>query len=224
MSVGGTILVGDFLFAQSAMLAARTGDVRVVGVFASTLGELCDGQLLELFDSHKLDQEIDTYVRRISGKTASLFAGAAEMGSVLGRAPETHIQQLREFAGEVGLAFQIQDDIRDLTDSPDDLGKPSGNDLRQGTVTLPTLLFARQIDHDSEDWKLLSHVISDDEVSDADVHDLIERIRRSGAVDWAQTHADAYRERGLARLACVPDRDSRDLLGDWAYLAIGGPA
>jgi geranylgeranyl pyrophosphate synthase len=224
MSVGGTILVGDFLFAQSAMLAARTGDVRVVGVFASTLGELCDGQLLELFDSHKLDQEIETYVRRIAGKTASLFAGAAEMGSVLGRAPESHIQQLREFASEVGLAFQIQDDIRDFTDSPDELGKPSGNDLRQGTVTLPTLLFARQTDHESADWKLLSHVISDDEVSDADVHDLIDRIRRSGAIDWAQTHADAYAERGLARLACVPDRDSRDLLGDWAYLAIGGPA
>src|SRR5688572_28266658 len=78
MSVGGTILVGDFLFAQSAMLAARTGNVRVVSVFASTLGELCDGQLLELFDSHKLDQQADTYIRRIYGKTASLFAGAAE--------------------------------------------------------------------------------------------------------------------------------------------------
>ena len=85
MSVGGTILVGDFLFAQSAMLAARTGDVRVVSVFAATLGDLCDGQLNELFDAHRLDQDIDTYMRRISGKTASLYSGAAEMGAILGR-------------------------------------------------------------------------------------------------------------------------------------------
>lgn len=223
MSVGGTILVGDFLFAQSAMLAARTGNVRVVGVFAATLGELCDGQLLELFDSHKLDQEVDAYIRRIQGKTASLFAGAAEMGSVLGRAPESHIQELRQFAAEIGLAFQIMDDIKDLTDEANDLGKPSGNDLRQGTVTLPTLLFAQGIEQSSEDWTLLSHVISDDDVSDADLHDLIGRIRQSGAIERAGDHADCYRERGLARLDCVPDRESRELLQDWTDLAIGSP-
>jgi geranylgeranyl pyrophosphate synthase len=94
MSVGGTILVGDFLFAQSAMLAARTGDVRVVSVFAATLGELCDGQLLELFDSHKTDQQLDAYIKRIYGKTASLFAGAAEMGAILVRATDENMCDL----------------------------------------------------------------------------------------------------------------------------------
>lgn len=221
MSVGGTILVGDFLFAQSAMLAARTGDVRVVGVFASTLGELCDGQLLELFDSHRLDQGIETYIRRIYGKTGSLFAGAAEMGSVLGRAPELHIQELRHFASEIGVAFQIMDDILDITEQMNDLGKPSGNDLRQGTVTLPTLLFAQNTAESSGDWKLLTHVVSDDDVEDTDLYELIERIRHSGAVDGARAIAIDNRDRALARLECVPDRESRDLLQAWAHLAIG---
>jgi geranylgeranyl pyrophosphate synthase len=224
MSVGGTILVGDFLFAQSAMLAARTGDVRVVGVFASTLGELCDGQLLELFDSHKLDQGIETYIRRIYGKTGSLFAGAAEMGSVLAKAPESHVQELRQFASEVGLAFQIVDDIKDLTVDSDDLGKPSGNDLRQGTVTLPTLLFSEGTMESSDDRRLLTHVLTDDDVDDAEVYTLIARIRASGAVDGALKVALDYRDRGLARLECVPDGDARELLRAWAHLAVGSPS
>ena len=221
MSTGATILVGDFLFAQSAMLAARTGDVRVVGVFASTLGELCDGQLLELFDSHKLDQQADTYIRRIYGKTASLFAGAAEMGSVIAHAPEPHVQELRQFATEIGLAFQIQDDILDLTRESDDLGKPAGNDLRQGTVTLPTLLFAQRADPVSEDWRLLERVVTDDEVAEQDVADLIERIRASGAIDDAMATAHHYRDQALARLSVVPDSAARDLLMRWAHQALG---
>jgi geranylgeranyl pyrophosphate synthase len=221
MSVGGTILVGDFLFAQSAMLAARTGDVRVVGVFASTLGDLCDGQLLELFDSHKLDQSVDTYIRRIYGKTGSLFAGAAEMGAVLGRAPESHVQELRQFASEVGLAFQIMDDILDLTEESTELGKPSGNDLRQGTVTLPTLLFAQKSIDAADDWAQLNHVISDDDVSDSDVSDLIDRIRRSGAIEDARLRASEYRDSALERLARVPDLETRELLRSWAHVAIG---
>jgi geranylgeranyl pyrophosphate synthase len=223
MSVGGTILVGDFLFAQSAMLAARTGDVRVVGVFASTLGELCDGQLLELFDSHKLDQGVETYIRRIHGKTGSLFAGAAEMGSVLAKAPESHVQELRQFASEIGLAFQIMDDIKDLTVDSDDLGKPSGNDLRQGTVTLPTLLFGQGVAESSDDRALLSHVLTDDDVADDDLYALIARIRNSGAIEAALKMALDYRDHGLARLDCVPDSDTRDLLRAWAYQAIGSP-
>ena len=220
MSVGATILVGDFLFAQSAMLAARTGDVRVVGVFASTLGELCDGQLLELFDSHKLDQQADTYIRRIYGKTASLFAGAAEMGSVLARAPEPHVQQLRQFATEIGLAFQIQDDVLDLTGDSEELGKPAGHDLRQGTVTLPTLLFAQRIALGSSDEKLLKFVVSDDQAQEGDVTELIDRIRGSGATDAAMATANEYRDRAIARLSVIPDSGARDLLTGWAHQAL----
>jgi geranylgeranyl pyrophosphate synthase len=221
MSVGGTILVGDFLFAQSAMLAARTGDVRVVSVFASTLGELCDGQLLELFDSHKTDQHLDSYLKRIYGKTASLFAGAAEMGAILGRAPESTIRELRQFAAEIGLAFQIQDDILDLTRTDDELGKPAGNDLRQGTVTLPTLLYRQRIATDSAEAAQLEHVVTDDDVEDAEFDRLIAAIAASGAVDDARRLAASYEQTALERLEVVPDAETRMLLRQWAALALG---
>lgn len=220
MPVGATILVGDFLFAQSAMLAARTGNVRVVGVFASTLGELCDGQLLELFDAHKLDQQEDAYIRRIYGKTASLFGGAAEMGAVLGGAPEANVQELRQFATEIGLAFQIQDDVLDITRHAADLGKPAGNDLRQGTVTLPTLLFAQQMEPGSADERLLNAVVSSDAIEEGDIAELIDRIHASGAVGESIATAAEYRSRALDRLDSVPDPAARDLLADWAQQAL----
>ena len=111
---GAVILLGDFLFAQSAMLAAATNSPRVVSIFASTLADICDGQLREMFFAHRLDQSREEYERRIFGKTASLFAGSAEMGAVIGNAPETAVQALRQYGSDVGMAFQIVDDVLDL--------------------------------------------------------------------------------------------------------------
>jgi geranylgeranyl pyrophosphate synthase len=145
LSSGAVILLGDFLFAQSAMLAAATENPRVVAVFASTLADICDGQLREMFVAHRLDQTRDEYEKRIYGKTAALFAGSAEMGALLGGAPELHVQSLRAFGADVGMAFQIVDDVLDLQEGTQNLGKPSGNDLRQGTVTLPTMLYAANL-------------------------------------------------------------------------------
>ena len=115
---GTVILIGDYLFAQSAILAAETMNPRVVAIFASTLADICDGQLQEVFTAHRLDQTREDYNRRIYGKTASLFAGAAEMGAVIGGATEEAIQNLRAFGSDVGMAFQIVDDVLDLRSSP----------------------------------------------------------------------------------------------------------
>ncbi|HET6598663.1 MAG TPA: polyprenyl synthetase family protein, partial [Burkholderiaceae bacterium] len=109
LSSGAVILLGDFLFAQSAMLAAATNSPRVVSIFASTLADICDGQLREMFDAHKLEQTSDEYEKRIYGKTAALFAGAAEMGAIIGAAAERDVQQLRQYGSDIGMAFQIVD-------------------------------------------------------------------------------------------------------------------
>ena len=139
---GAVILLGDFLFAQSAMLAAATNSPRVVSIFASTLADICDGQLREMFFAHRLDQSREEYERRIFGKTASLFAGSAEMGAIIGNAPENAVQALRQYGSDVGMAFQIVDDVLDLREGASQLGKPAGHDLTQGTVTLPTIIYA----------------------------------------------------------------------------------
>ncbi len=220
LSSGAVILIGDYLFAQSAMLAAATDSTRVVAVFAATLGDICNGQLREMFDAQRLDQTREDYERRIYGKTASLFAGAAEMGSIIGRAPEPHIAALRRFGTDLGMAFQIIDDVLDLTGGTRDLGKPAGHDLRQGTVTLPTILFLARVRADSPDWRTVDEVVSGHTTDDRQIDALVRTIRISGAIDEAVRVAEAFVASAKEAIQIVPDGETRDLLGEVAEAAL----
>ncbi len=209
---GAVILLGDFLFAQSAMLAAATKSPRVVSIFASTLADICDGQLREMFFAHRLDQSRDEYERRIFGKTASLFAGSAEMGAIIGNAPESAVQELRQYGSNVGMAFQIVDDVLDLREDSSLLGKPAGHDLTQGTVTLPTIIYASGLTQASQAAVRLEAVVSGEIDEPSEVDQVIEDIRSSGALDAAMDEAISFAARAKAHVVAVPDRDVRDML------------
>ena len=221
LSSGAVILIGDFLFAQSAMLAAATNSTRIVSIFASTLGEICDGQLREVMHARQLDQDRVDYDRRIWGKTASLFAGAAEMGAVIGNAPEPSIQELRSFGGDLGMAFQIIDDVLDLREGTQTLGKPAGNDLRQGIVTLPTMLFAAGLPKDSDTLLTLQGIVEGEITDDATIDDMIEKIRLSGALEEAEREAQIFADSARKRLEVVPEAATRRLLAATIDLTTG---
>lgn len=216
---GTVILIGDYLFAQSAILAAETMNPRVVAIFASTLADICDGQLREVFTAHRLDQTRDDYDRRIYGKTASLFAGAAEMGAVIGGAEETEVQSLKAFGADVGMAFQIIDDVLDLRATTDATGKPSNLDLRQGTVTLPTMLYYAQA-NGSEAGTQLQRVVDGADVSDEEYMSVAERIEASGVIDEAVETARGFVERAVGRLSFVRDPELIDQFAAFAHLAL----
>jgi len=220
LSTGAVILIGDFLFAQSAILAAATDSTRVVSIFASSLGSICDGQLRETLDAHRLDQDRETYEHRIYGKTASLFAGAAEMGAVIGGASEEAIQQLRDFGGDIGMAFQIIDDVLDLREGTQMLGKPAGNDLRQGVVTLPTMLFAADLPGDSVSRTTLEEIIAGEEQRDDVIDDILAEIRASGALDRAEAIAAEFSDRARGRISVVPNAEVREYLNNVVDLTL----
>lgn len=212
LSSGAVILLGDFLFAQSAMLAAATNSPRVVGIFASTLADICDGQLREMFVAHRLDQTQEEYRRRIYGKTASLFAGAAEMGAIVGNAPEQDVQALRLYGTEVGMAFQIVDDVLDLRERSANLGKPAGHDLTQGTVTLPTIIYASGLTDGSAAMTRLRSVVSGDLDDRKAVEHVVSEIRDSGAIDAAMAEAQGYADRAKAQAERVFEAETREML------------
>jgi geranylgeranyl pyrophosphate synthase len=209
---GAVILLGDFLFAQSAMLAAATNSPRVVSVFASTLADICDGQLREIFFAHRLDQTHEEYERRIFGKTASLFAGSAEMGAIIGNAPEPAVQALRQYGSDVGMAFQIVDDVLDLREGSNQLGKPAGHDLTQGTVTLPTIIYASGLTEASEAAARLGAVVSGETDEPSELDRVVEEIRGSGALEAAMDVAFEFASRSKTRVAAAPDLETRDML------------
>ncbi len=220
LSSGSVILIGDFLFAQSAILAAATESTRVVAIFASTLASICDGQLREMLGAHNLQQNRQEYLDRIFGKTASLFAGAAEMGAVLGGASEPQIQQLRGFGNDLGMAFQIIDDVLDLREKSSDLGKPAGNDIRQGVVTLPTMMFASRLEAGSREMDVLARVIAGEEESNDEILEVVLEIRRSGALDEASEIANGYLDSARTCLNVVEEPQTREWLEELLDLAV----
>jgi geranylgeranyl pyrophosphate synthase len=218
LSSGAVILLGDFLFAQSAMLAAATNSPQVVKVFASTLADICDGQLREMFMAHRLDQTEDDYERRIYGKTASLFAGAAEMGAIIGGAPEEDVQSLRRYGSDLGMAFQIVDDVLDLREGTQNLGKPAGHDLTQGTVTLPTIIYASRLSDTSAAMARLRGVVSGQQNGDGELQRVLDEIRSSGAIDAAMERAETFAEQAKRHASTAPDTETREMLIEIADL------
>ncbi|MEX1158770.1 MAG: polyprenyl synthetase family protein [Thermomicrobiales bacterium] len=216
---GTVILIGDYLFAQSAILAAETMNPRVVAVFAASLADICDGQLREVFTAHRLDQTRDEYERRIYGKTAALFAGAAEMGAVIGGAGEDAIQNLRAFGAEVGMAFQIVDDVLDLSSTTATTGKPANLDLRQGTVTLPTMLLISRL-NGSPIASEVERVVNGVDVSDADYAAVASLIEESGAIEESVAVARDFTDRAIRRLDMINDPVVANHLGAFANLAL----
>jgi geranylgeranyl pyrophosphate synthase len=206
------ILLGDYLFARSAMLAAATMNPRVVGVFASTLAKICDGQLSEVFSARTLQQTVSDYKKRIYGKTASLFAGSAEMGAILSHAPGDQVEAMRAFGGHIGMAFQIVDDVLDLRESTDAIGKPAGLDLRQGTVTLPTMLFFEKNRGNGHYSELVRRVIDGDGATDEDFRVAVQVIRDSGALESAIDVAEEYVEKARGIVRDLPPGEPAEML------------
>ncbi len=132
------ILAGDYLLAKASELAASLG-VEVAALLANTIGQLCEGQLLELEHSFSVDRTEDLYLRSIDGKTASLLAASCRIGGIVADLPRPQIDALTTFGYSYGMAFQIVDDVLDLVSSDAEMGKPTGHDLEEGVYTLPVL-------------------------------------------------------------------------------------
>lgn len=137
------VQVGDFLFARAFSVLARTGSADAVRVLAATSLDLSNGELLQGRAGHDVALTEDAYLERCRMKTASLFAASCRLGCLLGGASAEVERRLARFGTSVGLAFQIFDDILDLTATADATGKTRGADLRDGTVTLPMILAMR---------------------------------------------------------------------------------
>lgn len=134
------ILLGDYLLAKSQELVAETQNWRVVRLFAQAFMTLSSGELNQAVNAFNLEQTRQQYLQRISAKTASLISLATESGAILSQAPEKSVEALKEYGHNLGIAFQIVDDILDFIATEEEMGKPTGSDLAQGTLTLPAML------------------------------------------------------------------------------------
>ena len=133
-------LLGDYVFAASATFVCDTQNVRVIRRFAETIMELAAGEIVEYFSCYPAEKARELYQDRIYRKTASLFCTASETGAILGNAPEQQVDHLKTYGYNVGIAFQVVDDLLDVEGNAVLLGKPVGNDLQHGVLTLPSIM------------------------------------------------------------------------------------
>ncbi len=199
LPLGLTVLTGDFLFAQSAALAAEAANVRVVQVFADTLVTICKGEILQAQTRWKVS-DMAGYHQRIYGKTAALFEAAAISAAILGDISEDAVQTYATFGRELGLAFQIVDDALDFVASSQKLGKPAGHDLREGYITLPAMLYIEQNELDKAEFVEQAR-------NPRQVEELVIAIREQGAAREALQMARGHiqkAENALDNLDWVP--------------------
>ena len=198
------VLVGDYVFAKSATLACDTGNIRVMRLFAETVMAMSAGELRELAATYRPDQTREQYWMRIRDKTASLFATAAETGAILSGAPERHVQALRSFGLKLGMAFQIVDDILDFQGSEEVVGKPVGNDLFQGVMTLPAILLSERCPNENA-----IRAAFDDRRDPAKVRAAVELIRDSSIIEESTRIALGFCREALEALQELPDVPAR---------------
>jgi len=140
-SAGATVLTGDYIFARAAFLASQTGSLPVMEAFARTLMTIVSGEISQISHGPSIPDRAE-YLRRIYAKTASLFELAAEGGAMLSTAEAERVRSLKAFGYNLGIAFQMVDDVLDFVGDARDVGKPVGSDLRHGLVTLPAIYYA----------------------------------------------------------------------------------
>ncbi len=210
-----TVLLGDYMFANAAEMVTRTGSLEVTRLFALTLMKMTSGELDQDAAAFDVGKDIQNYLSRIGGKTASLFANATEGGAVLAGCDESTVDALRTYGYSFGMAFQIVDDILDFTGSEEVMGKPVGSDLLEGTVTLPGLLLLERFSQDNPIKKLFTAKRE----RDARLQEAIVAVRESGVLDTSMEMAREYVERANAAIAGLPDTDAHRCLvelGEWA--------
>lgn len=212
LPLGVTVLTGDFLFAQSAALAAEAENVRVVQVFAQTLVSICRGEILQAQTRWQIP-DLDTYMQRIYGKTAALFEAAALSSAILSDLPESSIQAFGKFGREFGLAFQMVDDALDFVASSEKLGKPAGHDLRQGYITLPVINYLEQTGGQPDE--LLAQIRDE-----AGAETIINAIRQGGAAREALAVARQHIVNAESLLADLPWTPALDVLVDLAQYVV----
>ena len=208
------VLSGDYLFAKCSHVVAQLGDPALVRILARTVMRMVASETTQFSDIAYVERLEDEYYRKVQGKTASLLELCCDGGGLVGGASEEEQRALRTYGENLGVAFQIVDDILDISGTEAELGKPVGGDLREGTITLPIVFFLRS----NPKHAALTTLLKQEADNDTIVWEAVEAIRTSGAIDLAYTKARQFGQKARSALIDLPSgvsRDSLDMLIDY---------
>jgi octaprenyl-diphosphate synthase len=214
-----SVLVGDYLLAKSIYLAAREGNMDVIRVFSKVTVGLSEGEVLQITAKGDVDTSEETYLKIIGKKTAGFIAGCCEIGAMLAEASPAVLTALTSYGQNLGLAFQIADDLLDYTGDPKITGKPVCGDLCEGKMTLPLILTLR--DTSAAERRSLLEILQEPEsLTESEIACVREAIEAHDGYRRTAAVARAYVTAAQDALAALPSSAYRTSLSELADYAL----
>lgn len=207
------ILLGDYYFAKTAGLIADIQDHRIDRLFSDTVATVCEGTIMEMMTARNIDLTIESYYEKIQRKTACLIAACSKGGAIVSEASGDEIELLYEYGLNLGIAFQIIDDILDYTEDQSTIGKPAGNDLRQGMVTLP-LIYALQDQPQKGLYQQINQILSGEITSEEAILSVVTWVAEGYGAKRSLLDAYAYGNKARDALYHFPPSPNRDVLDE----------
>jgi octaprenyl-diphosphate synthase len=212
-----SVLMGDFLLAKALRLIVETRSPSLLSTISRATENLSIGEMNEAHESHNLDLDEKTYLQIISEKTASLFTASCESGAVAAGASSGARQKLKEYGENLGMAFQITDDLLDWVGETRKTGKGLGNDLKEGKITLPLIHTLRQCDSASRS-SILKLVQND--FNSGDFHKILSMMKGNGGMEYARRKANSFGEKAVGHLSGFKDSKYKRALQDLVSFVI----
>ncbi|MBF0374244.1 MAG: polyprenyl synthetase family protein [Alphaproteobacteria bacterium] len=209
-----SVLVGDFLFSRSFELMVEDGSVAVMAILSRASSVIAQGEVLQLITSNDTETGEDAYLEVIRSKTAELFAAACRLGAVVADRPRAEEEALEAYGQNLGVAFQLVDDVLDYSAKQATLGKAVGDDFREGKITLPVILaFQRADEEEREFWRRTLERL-DQKDDDADLKRALDLMERSGSLADTATRARHYGDMARDALRIFPESPYKSALLD----------
>ena len=213
-----TVLVGDYLLARALSISAGTGRLRVVQVLAELTENMSQGEVHQLMRKGDVKLTEDEYLVVIRRKTAVLFKAACQVSAIIADAPEDKETALAEYGYNLGIAFQMADDLFDYTLQTSDFGKEVGADLREGKLTLPVIYALKQAN--SSDRDLMIKIIRNTDFTTDDFKTLLDLLVKYGGIDYTQETAASYIDTAKNALALFEPSPTKETMLDIADYAL----
>lgn len=207
-----SVLVGDFLLGQAFRMMVDVGSLSALKILSNAAAVIAEGEVMQLAAAKNLSTTEDAYLAIIDAKTAALFAAAAEVGAAISGRPHDERDALRSYGKTLGIAFQLVDDALDYAGDARSLGKDTGDDFREGKITLPVILAYRR--GDAEQRAFWKRTITDGEVRDGDLEHAIALIERHDAIKATFERARYYGSIARDALATFPDSATKKSMLD----------
>lgn len=205
-----SVLAGDYLLAKGLLLSLENKDFRVLELLSDAVRRMSEGELLQLEKSRLLNITEEDYFTIISNKTASLLASACAAGAYTANQNENEVELMRSFGEYTGIAFQIKDDLFDY--GTDDIGKPTGNDIREKKLTLPLIYTLRNASKETK--RFLIYTIKNKNKDLDSIKQVIEEVRKAGGIQYATEKMEEYKQKALQSLESFPASKEKTALQD----------